>query len=416
MIEPRSDHVHRRASAGVAGALAAVFLLGIEVAAGSEDPAVAGHEAVWTMVEVDGSRRRVPEWSLSTSGDSIEPVGGRPVPVASEGSFEARVRAIARDGEPSSPAGPHLVLQSGERLPGRPDLVDGTLVWRHAWLGDIAIDPETLRSLVLAAMPMPGSRDADVVTLSNGDRLEGFVTELGSDVVVERLEDGSSQRVPFERIARIDLVEDPRSPAAIRLWSRDGTVVDLEDLRGTRGESDLEPEARLLAFERSGGAGRGRSKGVVFTREVVAVAWSPSRIEPLSAFEFATLPHPDAPDRSWLPSPTTIGVGAPFGASSIRFIGPARFEARVPPGSILSASVELPPLMRRFGDLELRILDGDRERWRRDFSAISPQATIAIPIETGRLAIELGPGLRGPVQDRLRFTLPMLLREPASSE
>ena len=395
----------------------------------SDDATVPEVEEDWSIVSADGSRRTVEDWSLSISGDHVEGLANsattgpsdagsgppRRLSVAPGDAPDETVRAISRIGRAVRPSGPHLVLQGGERRPGRPDLVDGEMVWRHGWLGDLAIDLDWLRSLVLVDTSPPPSSDADVVTLANGDRLEGFVVELAGDVVVESIEDGSSRRVPFERVARVDLVEDPRPAGPIRLWTRDGTIVDLEDLRGTRGDEE-DGEARLLAFERRGGEGRGRGEGVVFAREVTAVAWRPDGIEPLGRFEFTVAPHPEAMDRPWLPSPRVLDDEAPFGAVSLEFVGPARFEATVPENSILSTEIELPPLMRRFGDLELRLLDGDREVLRREFSAISPEAAIAVPIESGRLVIELGPGLRGPVQDRLRFTLPMLLREPASSE
>lgn len=393
-------------------------------AAAFDDTTVREPGHAWSIVAADGSRLAVSSWVLSTSGDTVEELEPVPAPRSSESPAEvprrlavgmgdrpdATVRAISRIGAVPSSTGPHLVMRSGDRLPGRPDLVEGELVWRHGWLGDFAVDLDGLRSIVLTPdAPSPAAVDADVVTLANGDRLEGFVVELGVDVVVERIEDGSTRRVPFERVARIDLVVDSQAGAPIRMWTRDGTSIALDGLRGTRGDGD-DDESRLVAFSRRGGVGRGRSEGVVFARELVAVAWRPGAIEPLSTLDWTMSPHGEAMDRSWIPAPVRIDEASPFGAATIEMTGPARFEARVPPGSILSASVELPPLMRRFGDLELRILDGDRERWRRDFSAISPQATIAIPIETGRLAIELGPGLRGPVQDRLRFTLPMLLR------
>jgi|GEM_PF-957736 hypothetical protein len=419
--QPRTTHPIR--SAWLV-AVATSIAFGSPIAS-ADDSRLAGPDLGWSVVASDGARRTVSSWSLSTGGDrlerivpsEVEGVDAGPVrrlPIAVDGASEVGVRTVGRVGVPVLSIGSHLLLQSGERLPGRPDLVDGELVWRHAWLGDFTIDLDTLRSLVMSEVGPPpesvATSNLDVVTLANGDRVEGFVTEVAGDVLVESIEDGSQTRVPFERVSRIDLVAGESTSSSIRVWTRDGTVVDVEALRGTRGDDGRETEADLLAFERSVAEGAGRGEGVVFTREVVAIAWRPDVIMPLDRCEFEVLPHAENADRPWLPAPRRAGGPTPFGAATIELIGPARFRTKVPKGSILSADVELPALMRRFGDVELRILDGTIEVLRRRFSRESPQASISVPIESGDLTIELGPGLRGPVQDRLRFTTPMLLR------
>jgi hypothetical protein len=65
--------------------------------------------------------------------------------------------------------------------------------------------------------------------------------------------------------------------------------------------------------------------------------------------------------------------------------------------------------MRRFGDFELRVLDGSREVLRHRFSREDPSIAIAASIDTGELVIELREGLHGPVQDRLLLESPMLI-------
>lgn len=372
----------------------------------------------WTFIVADGSRVAAGSWSMSSSGVAIEIEGAD----ARGGRFEVdgdaadgleadpEARVVFRPSAAARSIGPHLLLQSGERFPGRPDLVEGEIVWRHGWLGELTIDLDELRSLVMLPASAPDDPDSDVVTLANGDRIDGFVVAIGSDIVVEHISDGSTRRIPFDRMARVDLVGDRHLDAEVRLWTLDGTVVDLDGIRGVSNEGEVEPDARMLAFDRRGG------DGVVFVREILALAWRPETIRPLAGAVFEIGAHPDAPERTWIPAPTTSGDRSPLDAGSIELTGPARFETMVPKGSILSTEAELPEMMRRFGDFELRILDGDRERLRRRFSRGAPRASIAVPIESGRLVIELGPGMHGPVQDRLRLTTPLLVRSRPASE
>ena len=317
----------------------------------------------------------------------------------------------SRLGEPSST----LVLQSGERYPGRTDRAAGALRWMHPWLGPIAIDLERIRSIEIGpgAAGESGPRDAegDRVHLANGDVLEGLVTELDRECVVESLSDGSTRRVPLEVVVRIEFLENPQAPGAIRLEARDGTVVDAERFRTTPSslrELVRRGEAVSISIVPSGGTAR--EIGLPL-RDFSALLLAPSRIESLAAIdpEIEAIDERDGSVRSWIPSPDRADASAPIGARDVEFSGPAWIRYRVARGSVLSALATLPDTMRRFGDFELVLLDGDREVLRHRFSRDAPRLEIAARIDSGELVLELREGRYGPVQDRLRLEAPLLI-------
>ena len=332
-------------------------------------------------------------------------------------------------GSPGKPSA-ILVLQSGERFPGRLDRGTGELRWMHPWLGPIAIDLERVRSIEVeaAAWGDAGWREAegDRVRLANGDVIEGLVTELDRECVVESLADGSVRRVPLEVVARIDLLESEQAPGAIRLVARDGTVVDVE--RFGMAPTSLREQMRrdtapMITIAREGVAdppNPSARETVIPLRDFSAMLIGPSRVESLASI--APTVEPIDPSqasgaddangatvRSWIPAPVRAGESTPIGDRDVDFTGPARIRYSVAEGSVLSTTAVLPDTMRRFGDFELVLFDGRREVLRHRFNRDAPRLEIAAAIETGELVLELREGRYGPVQDRLRLESPLLI-------
>lgn len=320
-------------------------------------------------------------------------------------------------GEPSA----EMTLQSGERFPGRLDRGAGELRWMHPWLGPIAIDLERVRSIEVE----PGSRpdrsareaESDRVRLANGDLIEGLVTELDRECAIESLADGSTRRVPLEVVARIDFLESAQPPGTIRLEARDGTVVDVDrfrtnpaSLRETARRVGLETIAIVLEGDASA-EGRSSREIELPLRDFSAILLDPARIVPLASIEaeLEAIEGGDRPIRSWIPPAESSNEAAPLADRHVEFSGPARIRYRVAKGSVLSAMAVLPDTMRRFGDFELVMLDGNREVLRHRFSREAPRLAIAARIDSGELVLELREGRHGPVQDRLRLESPLLI-------
>ena len=324
-------------------------------------------------------------------------------------------------GEPS--ANLSMTMQSGERFPGRIDRGAGELRWMHPWLGPIAIDLERTRSIEIEASrreAIPRESEGDRVLLANGDVIEGLVTELDRDCVVESLADGSIRRVPLEVVARIDLLESKQEPGSIRLEARDGTVVDVDRFRvapaSLREQARREDAATIAIYrEREPGSAGAASKEISLPlRDFSAIVFGPARIESLASLDPQIEPIESGaveanPTRTWIPSPVRADASTPIGDRDVEFSGPARIRYRVAKGSVLSTTAILPDTMQRFGDFELVLFDGRREVLRHRFNRDAPRLEIATAIETGELVLELREGRFGPVQDRLRLESPLLI-------
>ena len=330
-------------------------------------------------------------------------------------------------GEPS--ANLSMTMQSGERFPGRIDRGAGELRWMHPWLGPIAIDLERTRSIEIEASrreTIPRESEGDRVLLANGDVIEGLVTELDRDCVVESLDDGSIRRVPLEVVARIDLLESDQNPGTIRLEARDGTVVDVERFRvaptSLREQARREDVATIAIVRgRDQDLADASSKEIPLPlRDFSAIVFGPARIESLASLDPQIEPIETrqasggdaantATERFWIPAPARAEESTPIADRDVEFSGPARIRYRVAKGSVLSTTAILPDTMRRFGDFELVLFDGRREILRHRFSHEAPRLEIAAPITSGELVLELHEGRYGPVQDRLRFESALLI-------
>jgi hypothetical protein len=331
-------------------------------------------------------------------------------------SFSEVVAILWDERDPIGKGEPKMVMQNGERYPGRLDRADGALRWMHPWLGPIAIDLEATRSISIDGSSPDSangpSADADRVRLANGDLIEGLVAEVDREIGIESIADGSVRRVPLEVVSRIDFLDSPRPPGSVRLEARDGTVVDVESIRTSpsslrdanrRGEP---PTIELI--RRSSTSVSGPDPVSIPLHDFSAMLIAPSRTTMLAALA-PKVEGVVGSDRSWLPAPSTGDRTAPIAQQDVELSGPIRVRYELPRGTVLSSVATLPDTMRRFGDFELRILDGSREVLRHRFSREEPRVSIATMIESGELVIELHEGLHGPVQDRLLLESPILI-------
>ncbi|MFZ9691892.1 MAG: hypothetical protein ACO3EP_07590 [Phycisphaerales bacterium] len=348
--------------------------------------------------------RRIVEWRRP-DGDRDE-----------SASFGEVVAILWVDRDRSARTTASMSMQNGERYPGRLDRAEGVLRWMHPWLGAIAIDLEATRSLRIEGASSDSNGDAtaesDRVRLANGDLIEGLVAEIDREVEIESLADGSIRRVPLEVVSRIDFLDSPRPPGAVRLEARDGTVVDVASFRTSPSslrEALRRGESATIELNRPTSDPSGGSAAITLPlHDFSAILLAPSRITMLASLT-PEVEAIDGSDRYWLPIPSGGAQATPIGEQDVELSGPIRVRYRIAKGMVLSADASLPDTMRRFGDFELRILDGSREVLRHRFSRESPSVSIAAAIASGELVLELHEGLHGPVQDRLLLESPMLI-------
>ncbi len=294
-----------------------------------------------------------------------------------------------------------LVLADGQRLPGRAELSDGKLVWMHDKFGPIPIELERMQSLVLdstATAPAVGAED--VVLLGNGDRIEGVIVSIGSEVSIERGREPNLSRteVPLERVAALSLVNPSRSGGATRLWMGNGTVVDVDQVTY---QADSVLRFRTIAL-----APKAKEFGLPFA-EVRGLGMSESRLIPFASLAPTSVSGPI--ERYAVPAPQPDEVAAPLGLSDVRFSGPATIEYTLPAAALrFSAVLRLARSAMAWGDVDVVIRDGDAERWRGTLNAAQPTRKILIPMTSTALTIELLEGRHGPVQDQVIFERAML--------
>ncbi|MCA9283993.1 MAG: hypothetical protein KDA22_02170 [Phycisphaerales bacterium] len=307
-----------------------------------------------------------------------------------------------------SPDAGVMELADGQVFPGRIGLNNGRLTWRHALVGETPIDIERLRSLqLLAGVKVPVARDADVVVLANGDRVEGVVTSLGTAIEVEPLTGGVAGQkpepiaIPLERVAALSLVTPQVRLAGAVVWFADGTVIEAESPRlGDDGLVRLRP-----AFVDAGGAG---SLSVPM-EQVSGIVFRAEAIQPLADLDPVSVEGPV--ERFRVPAPRADDRGpASFGVSPIWMSGPIVVRYVLPePGMRFLARAVLPRKDRGWGDLEIVVRDGARELLRSRLDAQHPAVAIDLPISGTDLTIELLEGRNGPVQDTVLLLRPLLI-------
>ncbi|MGA0174457.1 MAG: hypothetical protein ACO3NL_12545, partial [Phycisphaerales bacterium] len=250
--------------------------------------------------------RRIVEWRRP-DGDRDE-----------SASFGEVVAILWVDRDRSARTTASMSMQNGERYPGRLDRAEGVLRWMHPWLGAIAIDLEATRSLRIEGPSSDSNGDAtaesDRVRLANGDLIEGLVAEIDREVEIESLADGSIRRVPLEVVSRIDFLDSPRPPGAVRLEARDGTVVDVASFRTSPTslrEATRRGEAATIDLVRGGDQpGSSRPSITLPLEDFAALLLAPARIELLASM-VPTVEAIDGSERLWIPSPRSADSTAP---------------------------------------------------------------------------------------------------------
>jgi hypothetical protein len=197
------------------------------------------------------------------------------------------------------------------------------------------------------------------------------------------------------------MVTPDRRPAGRRVWFADGTVADVDEIRlGADGFIHL--GGRWF----SSGA---QSEGLSLA-DIAGVLFHPGSMIPLASVAPTSVEGP--PTRYTIPRPRLRETAAVLELGVIEYHGPLTAHYPVPAGCRrFAARAELPVGSREWGDYVLVVRSDGVEKLRRRLNALAPAADINVELDGAELTIEILPGKRGPIQDRLVLRRAMLLVE-----
>lgn len=315
------------------------------------------------------------------------------------------VAAIALDVRITPGSDGLLVLTDGQRLPGRarPGSTDGegVFTWQHPWFESLRIPTQRIAWARLAAgATEPPAADADVVLLTNGDRLEGLIESFGEEITLDRR--GALATVPLARVSSLRLLNPRREPApdTPRLWLRNDTVVDVEGLR-------LAEDGYLrFMLSLTNPATDEKNYRLAF---VAGILFQSGALTPLGSMS----PHDVEGPRSryLVPPPQTLNAPAALDLKGVEFNGPMLARYTLPAGSMRFVAVaRLREDAGAWADCEVVVRDDEREVFRARLNAASRSVAVNAALRGAELTIEVTEGAHGPIQDQVVFEQPMIIR------
>ena len=337
-------------------------------------------------------------------------------------TLEAEADAQPVSGEPSEPAAQGAVeLVDGQRIAGRfaGPLPDGEgIVWEHPGVGGFELRLDDLRRVVfqadaagadVAGTSAPPAAEGDVVQLTNGDTLGGFVVAIDEDGLTLVPDEGAEVTLPLERVATLTLSNPSApTPAGVDLLvltdgsrlrgggvSLDGTTVRFTPtLRDAASPVTLPLDAlSRIDFASSGLA-------------LIDLADRPMRlVGGGEVFGLNLLPRIVGP-MIYLHAPMSVRFDVPAGAKRAAFAAELDLPSDLPPGRSAWADVLVRVEVPAGAGDEQRLTD---QQSRADFGIELPPdaASINLMIEEGRY---------GPVLDRVRLREAVLLVETAEPD
>ena len=315
------------------------------------------------------------------------------------------VLGLVRPGvSPDAPRPGEVRLVDGQRFPGQPGSGDSelrdALIWMNPWFGELQIPLDDLELVRLSRdAPIPEMRDGDVLLLSNGDRLEGFIERLGDPIEFSVGEE--TLRVPLSRVSSIRLVSTPGRPAenVQRIWFRNGVIADVNVVTmNTDGQVQIEPSIASAV---------GRQ---VHQRSLIyGILFHPRDLVPLASLTPSDVDGP--PSRYRIPPPTVLDASASLNLSRLELRGPLTVRYAVGDRYLrFAAEAVLPESARQWGDYDIVVRDDDREVFRARLNAERPSVQINVALSGAEMSIELTEGAHGPIQDVVILERAMFLR------
>lgn len=295
------------------------------------------------------------------------------------------------------------------------------LAWSHARLGPLSVPLESVRRVTVprimaadqARPPLPRESD-DLLRLTNGDTLRGFLAEFGALTTIE-LPDGSEVTTPLHLIDEAALASPDAEPEGMRLWLSEGSVFAIDSIAASRDPQSRDLMVAALAPEPLApltppNAG---SETDASAAPGLRLALSAGELRALSFDARALLPLASLPARAEGRELRIDASGAPaLGAADILLPGPMSVTFDLPRGSTwLAFEASLPIEARAWGDFDLVVLVGGEERERHALSAAAPEASVRVALDgASTVTLTLDEARFGPVQDRLLIRQAILIR------
>lgn len=392
----------------------AALLLGASVCSHAVTPAVA--------VRPDLTTERISVISLREGRivyfdeDRLQQVGGR-------GTF-IQLRGIEADAPAEAAPAPApqwaVHVSDGQRLAGRIDFTAGrdAIGVTHHRLGRVVVPlTDVLRCVYLDAAPapapagLPARPQEDLLILTNGDRLTGFIEGIDTSPEhgqrIEIIPTGADQPIhlPLDRLGGMVLANPRRAvpPTLDLLVLHDGTRVLAGSLRIARGQ------ARLIGSAFTSPGGDEADAPIIPLAEVARIDLGGTGValrdlagfgrEVISGGAAYGVPMPPTADGDALRMHAPVGVAFGLPDTATRFAATA----------VLDLPAGLPKDRRALSGFQLVVRHGPDQSQTFTLSAQQPEAAINLPITDGVLELELVPGHAGPLLDRLRLNDALIL-------
>ncbi|MEM8757210.1 MAG: hypothetical protein AAGF47_05450 [Planctomycetota bacterium] len=294
-------------------------------------------------------------------------------------------------------ARPGLVtLVDGQRLSGSPSIFDrddGSLVWDHTVLGTVELPLDRIdrvripRSIIGPAQPaaLPPAATDDVLLLTNGDRLEGFLTRAGSSIGFEV--GGNAVEIDLNSVDQYAVANPPEPMTGTVAWLTDGSIIAVPGLTVRGGLASFD-RRRAASSEANVTEPQPSEDRVLLDEDSLAgLVVDAGRLRPLGSLSGSeAVFRPDA-------------RAEPLG-SAVRLDGPGLRSYRLPEGAEWFAAEAVLPLRSRvWGEATLRVLADGTELAAIELGPESWSVPIRVPVRGAQeLTIVLEPGRYGDVQ------------------
>lgn len=370
--------------------------------------ATASAQGPWPATLIDGDLRSRDVSLVGLDGREVEYVddAGRMRRAPIDSLIALLPINRVRDLPPQLAEGGVLELVDGQRLPGRlvPTAGSGeTIVWEHDAFGEITVALEDIAVVSTNReaheLLKAGERLEDELLLVNGDRLSGFVIELGAPTEIET--ESGVVRVEQGRVAGAALSNPPRAQTGMIVWLADGTV--------TQVDSALTDSTGVVSLSLKGG-----QSAQYEVRWLDGLAFEAGGIVALSSMDPVEQRGLDDRLHNWgiESEPSDSWRAAALRAGDIVLRGPTEVTYELPEGARrVSGRVALPTQIGDWGDCTLAVLVDGREIWRKHLSRAAPFASFNADIEGRELTVRVEAGKYGPVWSTVMLERAMIAVE-----
>jgi len=359
------------------------------------------------LLHQNGSIIRIPErdalsapWAGTASGVSIGSAQG----CALAWPLAVAPRAISQA----------VWLSDGQCLPGAVDPGEaaepGTVRWRAGPML-LTLPLSALRAWTAVGVDVPtGTRDADRITLRNGDTIDGLVTDFGTTVTIDV--DGATRTIDDELIASVQFVQAADPPVTtdrLRVWVDDGAIIDADSIErdGTivrlqvpMPSNEKMFKLRLRIDQVLGMATPALSRGGLAVRMQGAATSAASPAVPGASGSTDGPSGGSSTPGAWstlpgiVPSLELSGPGR-LGSMQALLRGPGSWSIPIAADGVLVSQVLVPDRVRAVADHALVVRQAGVELAR--IEARSDVRSMRVAVKPGTVELELVPGKAGPI-------------------